>query len=413
VTQTDTSRDGDRDLATDWHEDPWDASLGVSEVERLRPQRSIGRWLGFGTIALATVLILAGGVYGWWYVRQANPAGDPGPITQFQVQPGETLESVSERLEDDGIVNSASFFRSYADRNGGLDSIEPGLYLLRPGDHVGNILGHLRTSPSDTTARITFPEGYTLQQMADRLAGSEDLPQFDAAAFMAAASDRSILASFRPAEATSLQGLLFPATYEISNAETERQIVQKMAAEMERVADAEGITAPGPDLPPLSPYQILIVASMIEKEAKTDADRPMIARVIYNRLARQMPLQIDATVLYGHDPAVLAANGIDLDNRQPGDINRLQGLDTPWNTYTRTGLPATPIANPGRASIEAALNPSGNPSAGEAVCNGVPADQCAWLYYVLKDEAGNHAFSVTAEQHEQRRQEAIDAGLLD
>jgi len=394
----------------DWRDDPWDASLGVGEVEQVRGQRSVAKWLGYAAIVVVTALILGGGAYGWWYIRQANPPGDAGPLVQFEVEPGDTLRTVSERLEVDGIVQSAGFFRSYVNRNGGLDEIEPGLYLLRPGDHVGNIAAHLRTSPGDTTTRITFPEGFTLQQMADRLANSEDLPQFSAEEFMAAANDPTMVATFRPAGVNSLEGLLFPATYEISNAETERQVVEKMVIEMERVANVVGIDRPHVD--GMTPYQILIIASLIEREAKTDADRPMIARVIYNRLELGWRLNIDATVLYGQDPAVVAQYGIDLDDLQQGNIDTLRTIDTPWNTYTRDNLPATPIANPGRASIEAALNPANDPSPGEAVCSDVPAEQCRWLYYVLKDEAGNHEFTVTEAQFDEARQRAADAGLL-
>ena len=97
---------------------------------------------------------------------------------------------------------------------------------------------------------------------------------------------------------------------------------------------------------------------------------------------------------------------------EEGAITRLRDVDTPWNTFTNTGLPATPIANPGRASIEAALHPAPNPSPGSAECSGVPAAQCEWLFYVIADEQGNHAFSVTAEQWEADRQAAQDAGLL-
>jgi UPF0755 protein len=142
---------------------------------------------------------------------------------------------------------------------------------------------------------------------------------------------------------------------------------------------------------------------MIEREAKTDADRPLIARVIYNRLAHNYPLQIDATHLYNVPPEEL---------EEEGAITRLREVDSPWNTFTNTGLPATPIANPGRASIEAALHPAPNPSPGNELCSGLPADQCEWLFYVLKDEQGNHAFSVTAEQHNADIARAQDAGLL-
>lgn len=397
---------------TDWDDDPWDSSLGVGELEPLRSQSRIGKWLGFGALILVHLLIIGGGIYGWWYIRQANPPGDTGAVVTFEVADGESLRDVSARLEDAGIVTNGGFFRSYVDDHGGLDTIEPGLYLLRPGDHVGNILSRLRTSPGETLTRVTFPEGYTLQQMADRLADQEELPQFSADDFMAAANDPTIASTLRPAGVTSLEGLLFPATYEVSNADTERQIVERMAVEMERVGGQEAITSPPVD--GFAPYQILIIASMIEREARTDADRPMIARVIYNRLGLQPPmrLEIDATVLYGRDTAAMAEQGIDLANLEDGNIDTLQTIDSAWNTYTRDGLPATPIANPGRASIEAALNPANNPSAGQAECSGVPAGQCRWLFYVVKDEAGNHAFAVTAEQHQVNVQRAAELGLL-
>ena len=143
----------------------------------------------------------------------------------------------------------------------------------------------------------------------------------------------------------------------------------------------------------MTPYQILIIASMIEREAKTDADRPKIARVIYNRLAKGMPLAIDAAVRYGTEQAGVDPDSIPFDQQRetPG----------PYNTYLNQGLPPTPIANPGRASIRAALNPAANPSVGDPLCADLPQGvACEYLYYVLADEDGNHAFAVTPEQHE-------------
>jgi UPF0755 protein len=392
-----------------WSEDPWDSSNGVGEVEQLRSQTRVARWVGFAAIALVTVLIIGAGFYGMWYIRQANPPGDAGALVQFQVADGETLRTVSERLEDDGIVTSAGFFRSYAGDHGGLDTIEPGLYLLRPGDHVGNILARLRTSPSEAITRVTFPEGFTLEQMANRLEADENLPQFSADAFMAAASDPTIVSLFRRAGTTSLEGLLFPATYEVSNADSERQVIERMVQNMEYVGEQLDISAPDPSLGPFTPYQILTVASIIEKEAKTDTDRALISRVIYNRLAANMPLQIDATLLYDIDPST----GVDPNDLQSGDIDLLRTIAGPYNSFTNTGLPPTPIANPGRASIDAALHPAGNPSAGSAVCSGIPEDQCRYYYYVLSDEQGNHSFWVTGEQFTAAVQAAADAGLLD
>jgi UPF0755 protein len=184
---------------------------------------------------------------------------------------------------------------------------------------------------------------------------------------------------------------------------------------MERVArDQEEIDRIAPTLTGgrgkvlnLTPYQVLIVASMIEREAKTEQDRPLIARVIYNRLAMGMRLQVDATVLYGAPASMLPPAVEDI------DVNALRTMDNPWNTYTRDGLPATPIANPGRASIEAALHPAPDPSTGSALCTDVPPDQCQYLYYVLHDAAGNHSFSVTDAQFQTDVQYAVEHNLLD
>lgn len=385
----------------DWNEDPWDSSLGVGEVEQLRTQMRSARWVGYLALALVNVLILAGGVYGWWYIRQANAPGDIGGPVELVIAEGETLTQLSERLEDEGIVENAGFFRRYVGDNGGLE-VMPGYYRLPTGDHVGNVLARLRTPPEETFIEITFPEGYTLRQIGARLA--QELPQFSVDEFLAAANDPTIPARFRPAGATSLEGLLFPATYRVSNADSERQVVTRMVEQMERVGAQEEIgVRPTGVRSDYTPYEILTIASMIEREAKTEEDRPLIARVIYNRLARTYPLQIDATHLYDVPPEEL---------EEDGAITRLRDVDTPWNTFLNTGLPLTPIANPGRASIDAALHPAPNPSPGNDLCAGLAADQCEWLFYVIADRQGNHSFSVTEAQFEADRQAARDAGLL-
>ena len=159
---------------------------------------------------------------------------------------------------------------------------------------------------------------------------------------------------------------------------------------MERVAvDQEDLEVGRAAAGSSTPYEVMIVASMIEKEAKLDEDRAKIARVIYNRLVhRDEPADRRHAVLPGRPRhAVLRVL-----RRTPG----------PYNTYLNPGLPPTPIANPGRASIRAALNPAPNPPSGDPICQELadPTQDCSYLFYVLANEHGGHAFAATAEQHE-------------
>ncbi len=136
---------------------------------------------------------------------------------------------------------------------------------------------------------------------------------------------------------------------------------------------------------------------MIEREAKTEGDRSKIARVIYNRLELGMKLQIDATLLY------VAPEG--------ATFSEAKEIDSPYNTYLYKGLTPTPIANPGRASINAALHPAQDPLQGDPICAGV-AKPCKYLFYVLSDKEGNHAFAATLAQHEANVEKSRAAGLL-
>jgi UPF0755 protein len=261
---------------------------------------------------------------------------------------------------------------------------------------MGNIMAVLNTPPEQTFTNVTFPEGFTLEQMASRLA--EKVSRLDAANFLQQAGSGVVTSAFAPNGSTNLEGLLFPDTYQISGDDSATRVLQRMAGLMERVGRQEGI-AKSEERLGYSPYEVLIVASMIEREAKVDADRPKIARVIYNRLKRKMLLQIDATLRYKQDPAQT--------------ISELQKIDFPYNTYMYKGLPPTPIAQPGRASIRAALNPSPNPSAGDPLCAGLKANEkCEYLYYVIADKDGKHVFAATYAQHEANIAKAKQAGVM-
>ena len=380
-----------------WHHDPWDDPdvTDALVVERPRKQRWPFKWF-VALIGIVVVLaVVAVGIVGLWYTKQVNPPGAPGDPVNFTVRTDDTLQTVSDRLQQDGLVEKAWVFRFYVDHHGGL-TLTPGYYQIRPRDHMGNILRILRTPPSQTFTSVTFPEGFTYEKMGLRLQAK--VPRLSSTSFGVAATDGLIRSTYEPVEVNSLEGLLFPDTYQVSNGETEGQVVRRMVSLMERVGGQLNIDTKAKQLG-LTPYQVLIVASIIEREAKVPEDRAKIARVIYNRLFFTMPLQVDATLYYQQD------------GTRP--FAELKALDTPYNTYLHAGLPPTPIANPGRASIDAALNPAANPSQGDPLCKGLPASTpCVYLYYVISDTEGHHAFAVTIQQHEANVQKARDKGLL-
>ncbi len=351
----------------------------------------------FGLVVALLAAVITGGAIGMWMVRQVNPPGERGAEVTFTVNETDDLDSVTDRLKEQGIITDGRVFRWYVERKGGL-VLTPGYYIVHPRDTMGNIVKQLRTPPAQTYTKVNFPEGFTLRQMGKRL--SDKVSRLDASEFATLTTNGSItpVIGGYPAGQTSLEGLLFPATYDIAGNETVAEVIGRLMKAMDRVNRQLELDTRAPTLG-LTPYQVMIVASIIEREANNDEDRARIARVIYNRLFLGTPLEIDATLFYGQDPGT--------------PFDQLRQTDTPYNTYMYGGLPPTPIANPGKASIRAALNPSDNPAADDPICVGLAADQpCIYLFYVLADADGHHAFAATFEQHTANIEAARAAGVL-
>ena len=388
---------GDPLLPNNWHDDPWDRVTAVSDesLESTPPElpqlRGVMRTVA---IVLAASLLLLG-CMGWWTARVLNPSGAPGAAVNFTVNDGDTISSVASRLKSAGIISNSTIFRWYVSTKGTV-ALTPGYYALQPKDNAGSIVETLSTPPAQTFISVTFPEGMTVDQMAQRL--SEKMTFMSTEQFIAAAKSPDTVSSLRPKSVTSLEGLLFPDTYQISGDDTESRVVSRLVSMMERVARQVDLAA-GAKARGFRPYEILIIASLIEREAKVATDRSKIAQVIYNRLAKKMRLEIDASVKYGQDPAMT--------------WTEMKATDTPYNTYINAGLPPTPIANPGKASIQAALAPFGTPPASDAACVGLVVGViCEYLYYVLADAAGGHVFATTYDQHLLNVEKAKTAGLL-
>jgi UPF0755 protein len=180
-----------------------------------------------------------------------------------------------------------------------------------------------------------------------------------------------------------MEGLLFPDTYRVEQDDDEASLLARMVATMDDIAGQAGLDQ-AEARTGYTPYEVLIVASLIESEASIPEDRPKIARVIYNRLEEGMTLGIDATVYFAL-------------GRRGGGLTRSDlEVESPYNTRQVGGLPPTPIAMPGRASLEAAMNPEPGP----------------WLYYVLSDADGHHAFSESYEEFLRNKAQAERDGLL-
>ena len=378
-----------------WREDPWDGKDAwlASEFEaQPLDRRPDSRTVLIALSVVMTVVLSVGGT-AMWYLRQVNPPDEVSsgkPLaTNFTVNQGDSLISVSNRLEQEGFIVNASVFRWYAERKGGID-LQPGYFSLVKHEHIGEIMKKLNKSPSITFTKVTFPEGFTIKQIAQRI--EDKTTRITAQSFYEAMTNELLTSEYLPKNMAPLdlapyrfEGLLFPDTYQVSGNESVASVLDRMLRLMERVGKQEGI-ADSQAKVGKSPYQVLIIASIIEREAKLEIDRGKISRVIYNRLERGLPLQIDATLYYN--------------SPENASFTELKAIDSPYNSYLYNGLPPTPIASPGRAAIRAALNPSPNPDLSDKMCIGIKKTQnCAYLYYVLSDADGGHTFAATEQDH--------------
>lgn len=330
-------------------------------------------------IGVLVVLLVSAGVVAVWVQRQVNPSGAPGDVVTVTVAEGMSVDDIGDLLERQGVITSATVFRYYA-RIQGAPTVLAGDYDLHRRESLGTVLDVLAGGPKVELERLTVPEGLTLAQIAEVVG---ELPGRSAAKFLEAARSGRVRSRYQPSGSKSLEGLVLPETYFIDKGDDEEAILRRMVREFDDLVTRLGITGAASRLR-VTPYELVVVASLVEREARVADDRGKIARVIYNRLEAGMPLQIDATVQFalGTNKARLLYSDLE--------------VDSPYNTYKVTGLPPGPIASPGSAALEAALNP--------------PAGK--WLFFVLADFDGRHAFAVTLAEHNRNTAEAVRKGVL-
>ena len=294
---------------------------------------------------LVAVLLVVGGVALFWAERQINPGGHHGPDVTVVIPQGASKSSIAHILSKDGVIHDAALFNLYV-RLKGTGILYPGTYRLPKNSSYQTAISALENGPIPIVDKLVIPEGFTVRQIAAAVAA---LPGFHLSAekFVAAATDGTVKSPYEPTGANNLEGLLFPATYQVQQGESEIDIVQQMVQAFNQRAVDIDLSAAAAKLGE-TPYALVTVASMVEREAKLAGDRGPVASVIYNRLKAGMALGIDATETYYLE--------LTNPNGQPTGA-QVAGGPSAYNTRTHKGLPPTPIANPGLPSLQAAANP--------------------------------------------------------
>lgn len=312
-------------------------------------------------IVLALMFVIFVGAAGWMAYSFLNtPASDDASVAVFEVRPHESLKAISARLEEAGLIRSARFLEVYGRFTHVGSKVRVGEYAIRRDSKPKDVLAEI-TSGKSIEYSISIPEGYNIFQIADVFQDKKILKRDE---FLKIVRDPVLIKELLGESAPSLEGYLFPETYSYTKFTSATGIIRLMVSRFrENWSKIEAIGTL-----PMSQHDLVTLASIIEKETGAPEERPIISSVFYNRMKINMRLQTDPTVIYGiWDRA--------------GSWNRnisKSDLLTPnrYNTYTFTGLPYGPIANPGFDAMKAAVQPATS----------------EYLFFVSKNN-GNHIFS--------------------
>jgi UPF0755 protein len=318
-------------------------------------------------LLVVAAALLSAAWLGWLHETRLPLRAPGAPALTLSVPPGSSPESIGRSLRALGLVRHEAVFRALVRLRGAGGALKAGEYTLDGPFTLEQVLERLVRGAA-LRRDVTFPEGRNLSEMAALAADLADVPRDE---FLRAARDPAPIHDLDPL-ARDLEGYLFPDTYDVPPGRSGAALVQRMVERFREVAAPElpRVQASGRSL-----REVVTLASLVELETARGDERPRIAAVFLNRLARRMPLQTDPTVIY----ALRQAGRYD-GNIRKGDLR----IDSPYNTYRHPGLPPGPIASPGREALLAVLQPA-------------PGDE---LYFVSKND-GSHHFSRTLREHEQ------------
>jgi len=329
-------------------------------VVRKKRQKNMGFFKKLLVLGLVLMLLAGAGMV-YWARSPILPAGQPA--REFAIEPGSGVNSSASQIADAGVPIDTRLFIVLARISGKGGKIKAGHYELKPGTTPLRLLDQL-VRGEFAQESLAIIEGWTFRQMREAIAEHPSL-KHDTVAL----TEQELLAKVAPGYKYA-EGLFFPDTYRFAKGASELQVYKQAHAQLiKRLQKAWAERSPS--LPYQSPYEALIMASIIEKETGTEADRNMIAAVFVNRLKRGMLLQTDPTVIYG------------MGEKYDGNIRKRDLVaDTPYNTYVHAGLPPTPIALPGAAALAAAFNPA----------------RTDVLYFVSRGDGSSH-FSSSLDEH--------------
>jgi UPF0755 protein len=387
----------DHGAAEDHEADDHELPVGTRRISRLhrhqsqpsaprpprRPQRPGKRkrsWLG-RVIAVLAILLAAGAI--WFLVELFQPFHGSGHGTvKVTIPPHSSSSQIGDLLEREGVIASSFFFDARATLGGDRTDLRSGTYRLKLDMSYSDVLKLLTTAPKAAkVSELTITEGRTRRQIDALLRSQHVRGSYFAQTHRSKLLDPRAYGA--PRNNNSLEGFLFPSTYQVRDPVSIGAVVADQLKTFRQ--KFRGVDLSYARRKHLTPYDVLIVASMVEAESATEHDRSLVAAVIYNRLAKRMPLQIDATTRYESG-----------NYSKPLTVSELNSR-SPYNTRTHPGLPPTPIGNPGMASIQAAAHPAAR----------------NYLYFVVKPCGnGEQVFTASYSQFlkdQQRYQQARSA----
>ncbi len=342
----------------------------AARSERVRRRRRVVAAVGGALL----VLILA---FTLWYELESHALGPEGPQVVVTVHEGESTDAIVGSLSQQHVIGSSFAFR-ISDFFHGAPTVLPGSYALHENQTFPEVRAILDAGPN--IYPVDVRPGFTLSEVAAQV---DSLPGHAGGGFASAAGSGAVHSVFSPPGSNDLEGMLGTGSYLILPGESDVSIVRDMVQRFDHDSEAAGLSTASAAALGLTAYQLITAASVVEKEGYIPVNMPDVARVIYNRLAQDMPLQMDSTVLYalGQDGGPVTSQDLK--------------IQSPYNTYLNKGLPPTPICMPSKDAMDAALHP---PSG-------------AWLYFVLVNKNGTMAFSDTYAEQQANEQLAKSRGL--